>query len=276
MSEEVNENSVVEESLEEEINVILPEENLAEGIFETLSKVNLRPYATTVTKKYEDKKTKEWKEYSFSYVSWAVCVKHAQMYDPTFNWSYMFFDEFTLNPQGLVAYVQKVPYLKTHYGVFVETEVTLKGLSKKMMLPVIDNSNKPISSPNAMDINKSIMRCLVKNLALFGLGIDMYLKDVGLEELLPGGGGSANNTGRPASVQDPEHKQELDTLVKWLNGQKDFTYNDLTLLAGHKYKQKDLNKLSIVDLRAFSTTIKDESKRPQIKAGLLELKKGGK
>lgn len=67
------------------------------------------------------------------------------------------------------------PYLydeKTGYMVF--TKVTVDKLTHEMWLPVMDNRNKALMSPTVTDINKSIMRCLVKNLAMFGLGLYIY------------------------------------------------------------------------------------------------------
>jgi hypothetical protein len=40
--------------------------------------------------------------------------------------------------------------------------------------PVLDGKNKPIASPTAFDINTSIQRCLVKAIALHGLGLYIY------------------------------------------------------------------------------------------------------
>ena len=68
-----------------------------------------------------------------------------------------------------------VPYLydeKTGYMVF--TSVTVDGLTYEMWLPVMDNKNRALMSPTMTDINKSIMRCLAKNLAMFGLGLYIY------------------------------------------------------------------------------------------------------
>lgn len=43
-----------------------------------------------------------------------------------------------------------------------------------MWLPVIDHRNKAIQNPNSFDINKNKMRCLVKCLGMFGLGLYIY------------------------------------------------------------------------------------------------------
>jgi hypothetical protein len=56
----------------------------------------------------------------------------------------------------------------------VRSSVTINGQTLKCFLPVIDHRNKAIQNPNAFDINKNRMRCLVKNIALFGLGIYIF------------------------------------------------------------------------------------------------------
>ena len=48
------------------------------------------------------------------------------------------------------------------------------GLTHQMWLPVLDFQNKAIPNPNAFDINSARMRCLVKCLAMFGLGHYIY------------------------------------------------------------------------------------------------------
>jgi|TARA_R110000803_G_scaffold173211_2_gene235957 hypothetical protein len=49
-----------------------------------------------------------------------------------------------------------------------------QSLTHTMWLPVLDFKNKAIQNPNAFDINSSRMRCLVKCLAMFGLGHYIY------------------------------------------------------------------------------------------------------
>ena len=94
-----------------------------------------------------------------------------------------------------------VPYMydpKT--GYMVMTTVTIGGISHDMWLPVMDGANKAMKSEpytyqvkeyqngrwtgnyteksveaaTMFDINKTLMRCLVKNLAMFGLGLYIY------------------------------------------------------------------------------------------------------
>jgi hypothetical protein len=75
-------------------------------------------------------------------------------------------------------------------GFMCHTEVTIEGETLPMWLPVMDGANKSmlktsytyttrfgdkqVDSATTFDINKTLMRCLVKNLAMFGLGIYIY------------------------------------------------------------------------------------------------------
>lgn len=75
-------------------------------------------------------------------------------------------------------------------GYMVYTTVTAGGLTYEMWLPVMDNNNKAmkflpykyqtrsgektVEAISMFDINKAVMRCLVKNIAMFGLGLYIY------------------------------------------------------------------------------------------------------
>lgn len=52
--------------------------------------------------------------------------------------------------------------------------VTIIGNSRRMWLPVMDYKNKAVVNPDAFAMNSAMMRCLVKCLALFGLGHYIY------------------------------------------------------------------------------------------------------
>lgn len=87
------------------------------------------------------------------------------------------------NPQGL-------PVFESEAGAMVWTSVTAGGLTHEMWLPVMDQRNNAmkrepyqfqtkrgvvtVEAYTMMDINKTVMRCLVKNLAMFGIGIAIY------------------------------------------------------------------------------------------------------
>lgn len=59
-------------------------------------------------------------------------------------------------------------------SVMVYCTVTIDGLSRQMWLPVMDYKNRAIPNPNAFQVNTARMRCLVKCLAMFGLGHGIY------------------------------------------------------------------------------------------------------
>lgn len=85
----------------------------------------------------------------------------------------------------------QLPYVfdaRTGYMVF--TSVTIGDMTHEMWLPVMDShnaamKNEPytvktkfseytVAAATMFDINKTIMRCLTKNLAMFGLGLYIY------------------------------------------------------------------------------------------------------
>lgn len=96
----------------------------------------------------------------FNYLSWAWAVKKLREVDPTAIWE--------------VKRFNGAPYLKTDCGYFVEVEVTVQGILLSQIHPILNNQNKPIAEPNNFDINTSIQRCLVKAIALHGLGLYIY------------------------------------------------------------------------------------------------------
>jgi hypothetical protein len=75
-----------------------------------------------------------------------------------------------------------------HYGpelysdgtATVRVDVTIRQgeseLTRGMWMPVMDNRNNSIQNPTTRHVSDSTMRCLVKCLALFGLGLDLYAK----------------------------------------------------------------------------------------------------
>jgi len=134
--------------------------------------------------------------------AWALIMK---MY-PDASYEFVLWDQ----PDGT-----KKLYSLDETGAFVMTKVTIEGVTRTMMLPVMDGANKSMkkdfwfykvknglykyAKPNAdgvmcdkngqpveeyiqkkvepitsMDVNKTLMRCLVKNLAMFGLGLYIY------------------------------------------------------------------------------------------------------
>lgn len=56
----------------------------------------------------------------------------------------------------------------------VECIIDIRGATRSMWLPVMDYRNNAITNPNARQISDSKMRCLVKNISMFGLGHYLY------------------------------------------------------------------------------------------------------
>jgi hypothetical protein len=96
----------------------------------------------------------------FSYLSWPFAVAQLRLADPTATWEVRRFDG--------------RPYLLCEAGVFVEVAVTVQGITLSQIHPVLDGRNRPILEPSAFEINTSLQRCLVKAIALHGLGLYIY------------------------------------------------------------------------------------------------------
>ena len=56
----------------------------------------------------------------------------------------------------------------------VHCTITIGELNRSMWLPVMSYNNKPISNPSSRDVSDNKMRCLVKCMAMFGLGHYIY------------------------------------------------------------------------------------------------------
>lgn len=88
------------------------------------------------------------------------------------------------------ANTNKPYFYDENLGYMVMTEVTIEGETLEMWLPVMDGANKAmmatsytyqtrygektVEAATMFDINKTLMRCLTKNLAMFGMGLYIY------------------------------------------------------------------------------------------------------
>ena len=98
----------------------------------------------------------------FSYLSWAHAVRELKKRHPSATWTVHEYGE------------NSIPYIKTECGFFVKVTVTVNDISHAQVHPVLDHQNKPVTAPNAFQINTSIQRCLAKAIALHGLGLHLY------------------------------------------------------------------------------------------------------
>jgi len=100
------------------------------------------------------------KKNGLTYLSWAWAWAEVLKADSKANFKVEMFDGTPLMPVG---------------GSFmVWVTVTIFDKPITCMLPVLDFRNKPIATPNAFEVNTSIMRCLVKAIAMQGLGLYIY------------------------------------------------------------------------------------------------------
>lgn len=143
------------------------------SIFSELNAVNVNEYV--------EKKQK------LTYLSWAMAWQEVKKRYPEATYTIKRYDD--------------KPYVfDEDLGYMVFTEVTINDLTHEMWLPVMDGANKAmknkaytyqvkeynygkptgnfidkeVSAATMFDVNKTIMRCLTKNLAMFGLGLYIY------------------------------------------------------------------------------------------------------
>jgi len=183
----------------------MSEEN--KSITDSLLKLNVNDYTE--------------KKNGLTYLSWAFAWQKMLEIDPTANYVIL------KNENGL-------PYFgSSSMGYMVFTTITINGLTREMWLPVMDGANKSLKDDayeyatrygkksveaiNMFDVNKTIMRCLVKNLAMFGLGLYIYAGEDLPEEVLEG----------EATEKKEKTKQTKKNETATPKGKKDtFTQND--------------------------------------------------
>lgn len=131
------------------------------SVFETLSAIN-------VNDKVEKKN-------GLTYLSWAWAWGEVKKVYPDATYQVL------RDPNTSLPYFQD-----SSLGYMAMTQVTIQGQTLEMWLPVMDGANKAmkenpysyatrygnkeVEAATMFDINKTLMRCLVKNLAMFGLG----------------------------------------------------------------------------------------------------------
>jgi hypothetical protein len=108
------------------------------------------------------------KKNGFSYLSWswawATLMNHYP--DAEFWFENQRVEEIDQNNEGVIRYPDGTAE--------VRCTLTVEDITHTMWLPVMDYKNNAIKNPNARDINDAKMRCLVKAMSLFGLGLYIY------------------------------------------------------------------------------------------------------
>ena len=116
------------------------------------------------------------KKNGLSYLSWAWAIDQLLREDPDASWEYA------------------EPATFAGGTMMVFCTVTAFGRARTMQLPVMNHTNKAIPNPDAFAVNTAMQRCLVKAIALHGLGLYIYAG-----EDLPQGG-----------ADEPEPEPEAD------------------------------------------------------------------
>ena len=189
-----------------------------------------------------------------SYLSWAWAWAEVKKKYPDANYE-------------IERFENNLPYVyDENTGYMVFTKVTIGGMTHEMWLPVMDGANKAmkahpytykvikwtnnkrdgftdksVEGATMFDVNKTIMRCLVKNLAMFGLGLYIYAG-----EDLP-------ETPPASKEQVEELKSMFDTLATLLKRSPKTV--EAQVLARFKYAGKldDLNESQFEIVKEYMT-----------------------
>ena len=92
------------------------------------------------------------------------------------SWAYAFNALFEEYPDATYFYGEPVTF--PDGTMMVKTGVTVGDITHEMQLPVMDHRNKAVPNPDARLISDNTQRCFVKNIAMFGIGISLYLGDL--------------------------------------------------------------------------------------------------
>lgn len=178
------------------------------------------------------------KKNGFTYLSWALAWKEVLETYPTATYRIL------KNENGL-------PYFADDTGAICFTEVTIEGITHEMWLPVMDGANKAMKKESytyktkfgeksveaytMFDINKTVMRCLVKNLAMFGLGLYIYAgEDLpnALEEV------KIDKVEIKKELTEEEKKEKAIKLIEKLCVKNGLSYDESI------FKKMDINELT--------------------------------
>lgn len=179
---------------------------------------------------------------------------------------------------------QKPYFYDENLGYMVMTEVTIEGKTLEMWLPVMDGANKSmmnksytykgnawingkktevekiVEAASMFDINKTLMRCLTKNLAMFGLGLYIYAgEDLPEVETTPTQAPTrAQAQEQKAQAQQPSPTPELtelkkgtdnwDKVVKYVTANKSLGIEAIGKQLNRKYKMTPAVKKEIANL----------------------------
>ena len=97
-----------------------------------------------------------------SYLSWGHAWRILKEQDPTATF------EFIENAAGGYEF-------QAGKGWLVKTKVTAFGMTLPMALTCMDNRNNSKTVIDGRDVTDTLVRCLVKNISLYGIGLPLYV-----------------------------------------------------------------------------------------------------
>lgn len=179
-----------------------------------------------------------------TYLSWAWAIAEVLKKQPDMTYEILRFEN-------------NLPYVyDENTGYMVFTKVTIQGITREMWLPVMDGANKAmldheytyqvknyktgeltektVSKATMFDINKTIMRCLTKNLAMFGLGLYIYAgEDLPEEEAT-----RKIEEEQIKKIRKLVPEENMDAMLKYYKIKKieDMLYDDAVALIERKTK----------------------------------------
>ena len=147
-------------------------------------------------------------------------------------------------------------------GFMCHTNVTIEGETLEMWLPVMDGANKSmkkasytystrfgdksVEAATTFDINKTMMRCLVKNLAMFGLGLYIFagedLPEDTSEPIV------ATKPAEPTLIELKKGTEDWEKVVRYVAANKELGLEKIGAQLTRKYKISPSIKKDITNL----------------------------
>lgn len=149
-------------------------EDNKQSVYERLSKINVKPYLKEIKKTYKDKRTGQMKSFKLEYLSWAQAWGLVKAIYPDADYKIREYPNWVRTSDGTFQQAGTLDYRITSVGCEVEVTAIIEGVNYTQKLYPMNAKNEPIPNPSIKDINKAQMRCLVKALALAGLGLEVY------------------------------------------------------------------------------------------------------
>ena len=135
------------------------------------------------------------KKGQLTYLSWAWAWAEVLKHDPQATWVVH-----TYGPQG-----SEQPCMWIGETAMVHVSVTISGLRRECLLPVMDNKNNAVKLPDARKISDAIMRCMTKAISMHGLGLYIYAG----EDLPQDGDDAGRTASNDAPIPPKERAQRI-------------------------------------------------------------------